>query len=107
MNNSGNLFSAIPGSLPEELFEELMAGQGIKIERIISKGHASPEGFWYDQPENEWVLVVKGAAKLRLWGEDEPVTLSAGSYINLPAHVKHRVEWTTEEEETIWLAIFY
>ncbi|MFD1142372.1 cupin domain-containing protein [Larkinella insperata] len=107
MEQGGNLFSAIPGLLPEELFEELLTHKGLKIERIVSKGHASPEGFWYDQPENEWVLVVKGEARLRLWGQEKPVTLSAGSYLNLPAHVKHRVEWTTEHEETIWLAIFY
>ncbi|KAA9356451.1 cupin domain-containing protein [Larkinella humicola] len=105
--NMGNLFAAIPDSLPDELFEELMAEKGIKIERIVSKGQASPDGFWYDQPENEWVLVVRGAARLRIEGVDEPIELTAGTYINLPAHVKHRVDWTKEDEETIWLAIFY
>ncbi|MGM9511150.1 cupin domain-containing protein [Larkinella sp. GY13] len=105
--NMGNLFAAIPDSLPDEHFEELMAEKGIKIERIVSKGHASPDGFWYDQPENEWVLVVRGAARLRIEGVDEPIELTAGTYINLPAHVKHRVDWTKEDEETIWLAVFY
>lgn len=107
MAQSGNLFSGIPGALPEELFEELIAHKGVRIERIVSKGHASPEDFWYDQPENEWVVVVKGQAQLRLWGAEEPITLSAGMYVNVPAHVKHRVEWTHPEEETIWLAVFY
>ncbi|WP_421825484.1 cupin domain-containing protein [Larkinella sp.] len=103
----GNLFAAIPASLPDELFEELVAEKGIKIERIISKGHASPDGFWYDQPENEWVLVLQGAARLRIEGVDEPIELTAGTHINLPAHAKHRVDWTKEDEETIWLAVFY
>ena len=103
----GNLFADIPGALPDELFEELMADKGIKIERIVSKGHASPDGFWYDQSENEWVLVVQGAARLRIEGIEGAIELTAGTYTNLPAHVKHRVDWTKEDEETIWLAIFY
>ncbi|GAB3273977.1 cupin domain-containing protein [Larkinella harenae] len=105
--NTGSLFSKIPGALPEEVFEELATGNGVKIERIISKGHRSPDNFWYDQPQNEWVLVIRGAARLQIWGQKDPVTLSAGMYTNLPAHVKHRVEWTQEDEETIWLAVFY
>ena len=103
----GNLFSAIPDFLPEELSEELVAAKDIKVERIVSKGHASPDGFWYNQPQHEWVMVVKGAARLRIKGSEEPIELSAGMYINLPAHLKHRVEWTKEDEETIWLAVFY
>jgi cupin 2 domain-containing protein len=107
MMKIGNLFSAIPASLPDELVEELITAKGMKVERIVSKGHASPEGFWYDQPQHEWVLVVQGAARLQIEGVDERIELSAGLYINLPAHVKHRVEWTKEDEETIWLAVFY
>lgn len=104
---TGNLFSAIPAVLPEEIFEDLLVGEGFRVERIVSKGHASPENFWYDQPENEWVVVLQGEARLQIEGHETSVELTKGMYINLPAHVKHRVEWTTEAIETIWLAIFY
>jgi cupin 2 domain-containing protein len=104
---TGNLFSHIPDSLPDELIDTLLTGNQFSMERIVSKGHASPDGFWYDQDQHEWVLVVKGAARLRLDGVDALVDLLPGMYINLPAHCKHRVEWTSEHEETIWLAIFY
>ncbi|MGA0558824.1 cupin domain-containing protein [Larkinella sp. VNQ87] len=102
----GNLFAAIPQALPEELVEELITATALRVERIVSWGHASPDGFWYDQSEQEWVVVLKGAARLRVEGH-EPIWLEPGSYLHLPAHQKHRVEWTAPEEETIWLAIFY
>jgi cupin 2 domain-containing protein len=100
-----NLFSNIPSNLPEELIETLIQSDGVRIERIVSHGHASPEGFWYDQDEQEWVVVLQGAARLQL--EDRTVNLGPGDHINLPAHTKHRVEWTTTDQPTIWLAIFY
>lgn len=103
----GNLFASIPDSLPDELVEDLVTGHGFRVERIVSKGHASPDGFWYDQEQHEWVLLAKGAARLRIDGADQPVELLPGMHINLPAHLKHRVEWTKEDEETVWLAIFY
>jgi cupin 2 domain-containing protein len=100
-----NLFSNIPSNLPAELIETLIQSDGVRIERIVSHGHASPEGFWYDQDEHEWVVVLQGAARLQL--EDKTVNLGPGDHINLPAHTKHRVEWTTNDQPTIWLAIFY
>jgi cupin 2 domain-containing protein len=100
-----NLFSNIPSNLPEELIETLIQSDGVRIERIVSHGHASPEGFWYDQDEHEWVMVLQGAARLQL--EDRTIDLGPGDYINLPAHTKHRVQWTTTDQPTIWLAIFY
>jgi cupin 2 domain-containing protein len=100
-----NLLSNIPSNLPEELIETLIQSDGVRIERIVSHGHASPEGFWYDQDEHEWVMVLQGAARLQL--EDKTVDLRPGDHINLPAHTKHRVEWTTTEPPTIWLAVFY
>ena len=93
--------------LPEELVEVLAENKHVRIERIESTGHASPDGFWYDQDENEWVVVLKGAAKLLFEGEDRPVEMKPGDHINIPAHKKHRVEWTTTEEPTIWLALFF
>ena len=103
----GNLFSTIPAALTQELIEELISHPHVRIERIVSKGHASPDGFWYDQFENEWVILLQGSAVLRLENVEEPVALKPGMYINLPAHVKHRVDWTEPDTETIWLAVFY
>ena len=100
-----NLFSDIPADLPEELVETLLESDSMRVERIVSHGHASPEGFWYDQDENEWVVVLKGAAKLSF--KDETVEMNPGDYINIPAHKRHRVEWTTPDEPIVWLAIHY
>ena len=103
----GNLFNGIPTELPEELFDILCEAEGVKIERIVSRGHVSPPGHWYDQERREFVLLVQGSAGLRLEGEEELVTLKAWDYLNIGAHVKHRVEWTDPDCETIWLAVHY
>jgi cupin 2 domain-containing protein len=102
-----NLFSVPPATLPEELVETLAEGKHVRIERIVSTGHASPEGFWYDQEEIEWVVVLKGEAKLLFEGESQPIHLKPGDHVTIPAHRRHRVEWTTSKEPTVWLAIFY
>lgn len=99
-----NLLSNLPQNLPEELTTVLQEAHGVRIERIISTGHKSPSDFWYDQPEHEWVLVLKGAARLQF--EDRAVELLPGDSINIPAHQKHRVEWTSPDEPTVWLAVF-
>lgn len=101
-----NLFADLPPSLPTELVQTLLEASGLRIERIISHGHSSPEGFWYGQDTHEWVLVVSGVARLRFEGE-EPFEMRAGSFINIPAHKRHRVEWTDLNQPTIWLAIHY
>lgn len=100
-----NLYAAIPDEIREEMVSVLAENQNVRIERIVSDAHASPEGFWYDQDEHEWVLVVSGAAVLEF--EDETVALTAGDYLLIPAHRKHRVKSTAADEKTIWLAIFY
>lgn len=100
-----NLFTGLPANLPDELLTTLLKGANFRIERIVSHGHTSPEEFWYDQNENEWVIVLKGAATLRF--EDSVVEMKPGDFVNIPAHRKHRVEWTTPDELTIWLAVFY
>ena len=102
-----NLFANLPTHLPEELVEILVQNNGLRVERIVSTGHASPEGFWYDQDQHEWVLVLTGRAKLLFEGDDQPVEMGPGDWINIPAHRKHRVEWTTSDEPTVWLAVFY
>ncbi len=104
---SENIFNRIPAIVPEEITEILVNCNNVRIERIISCGQSSPPNFWYDQNEKEWVLVLKGKAKLKFQNKPEELILNAGDYINIPAHVKHRVEWTKENSETIWLAIFY
>jgi cupin 2 domain-containing protein len=93
--------------LPDEHFETLLHSGSVRIERIVSHGHASPPGFWYDQAEHEWVMVLQGQAGLRFEGDDQPVVLKPGDFVNIPAHRRHRVEWTTTEEPTIWLAVHY
>ena len=100
-----NLLYNLPQNLPEELTTVLQEGNGVRIERIVSTGHRSPDGFWYDQSEHEWVVVLTGAAKIAF--EDRVVELPAGYSINIPAHQKHRVVWTSPNEPTVWLAVFY
>jgi cupin 2 domain-containing protein len=77
----------------------------LRIEQIVSRGHSSPEGFWYDQSEDEWVMVLKGSAKLSF--DNGSIDLNPGDHINIRAHQKHRVDWTNPAENTIWLAVFY
>jgi cupin 2 domain-containing protein len=102
-----NLFAGLPADLPEDFVEVLAEYKHVRIERIVSHGHSSPADFWYDQAENEWIVVLKGHAKLRLEGGHEPVELRPGDFINIPAHKRHRVEWTTTGEQTVWLAVYY
>ena len=105
--NANNLFDGLPGELAEEHFTEILLAGGLRVERIVSRGHCSPEGFWYDQDWAEWVLVLRGSAGVLFEGEAEPVVLRPGSYLSIPAHVRHRVAWTDSHEATVWLAIHY
>lgn len=100
-----NLFNDIPSSLSEELVQAILNQPNLRIERIVSHGHASPDGFWYDQEQHEFVVLLKGAARLRF--EDEMIEMKPGSFLDIPAQRKHRVEWTTPDEPTVWLAIHY
>lgn len=104
--NVNNLFKAIPDALPDELFKDLVAADGVRVERILSQGHSSPASGWYDQDENEWVVVLQGAGKIAFEDGSE-VLLSPGDYLNIPKHVKHRVSWTEPDAVTVWLAVFY
>ena len=101
------LFSEIPDELPDELLETVVDADSVRIERIVSHGHVSPEGFWYDQQQHEWVVVLTGAARLRFEGNDNLLEMGPGDFVNIPAHHRHRVEWTTPEEPTVWLAVHY
>lgn len=101
-----NIFESIPTNIQTEVFENIVDSSNVKIERIISKGHASTPTEWLDEQANEWVIVLQGEAIL-LFDNASSVTLKTGDYINIPAHTKHKVEWTTPDTETIWLAIHY
>lgn len=102
-----NLFSDLPDQGDAEQFESLIAGRSFRVERIVSQGHASPPGFWYDQPEDEWVVVLRGEATLRFEDETEPRRMKPGDHVHIAAHRKHRVDWTISDGPTIWLAIHF
>jgi cupin 2 domain-containing protein len=108
-NRDGNLFADISmvSAAEGEEFAPLLARPGLKIERIVSRGQASAPGFWYDQQDNEWVIVLKGSAGLRFEDEAAARTLGAGDYVFIPARRRHRVEWTSLTEPAVWLAVHF
>jgi len=101
-----NLLDDLPGNLLGKIFATILQVDGLRVERIVSQGHASPSGFWYDQEENESVIVLEGSAAVQFEGDAEPLKFRRGSYLNIPAHAKHRVAWTDPKEKTVWLAIY-
>jgi cupin 2 domain-containing protein len=107
MVSVGNLLTAIPDASGGELFETLSSIDGLRIERIVSKGQATAAGDWYDQAWHEWVLLVEGEALLVIEGEQEPYRLLPGQWMLLPAHCRHRVEWTLPGQNTVWLALHW
>ena len=102
-----NIFKDILCRSEEELIEPVSGCEGIRIERIVSEGHSSPPGFWYDQEKNEYVLLLSGSAGLLFEGENDILVMQPGDYIDIPAHKKHRVEWTDPRQHTIWLTVHY
>ncbi len=101
-----NLYKNLPHDISEETFEDLLCHENLRIERIVSHGHTSPEDGWYNQAEHEWVLVLKGAGEITF--ENGSIRrLETGDHLNIPAYTKHRVSWTDPNIETIWLAVFY
>ncbi|GGX80799.1 hypothetical protein GCM10007160_05000 [Litchfieldella qijiaojingensis] len=101
-----NLFESILEDLDNEVFEDIVSSESVKVERIVSKGHRSPASGWYDQERHEWVVVLKGKAVLAFEYEEDLV-LRPGDHVDIPAHKKHRVKWTDPNQETIWLAVHY
>ena len=102
---TANLFADIPERAKEEIIEIISSGTNFRIERIISYGQTSPENFWYDKEESEWVVVLRGGAVIE-FQNDAQVEMLSGDYISIPAHKKHRVKTTSQDEATIWLAFF-
>ena len=107
MNTSGNLLRDLPDAAAGEVGDTILALPGLRIERIVSFGQASSPGFWYDQNEAEWVLLLQGAARLRFADEDEDRALAPGDWVHIAAHRRHRVSWTDPERQTVWLAVFH
>ena len=102
-----NLLRDLPAASAAEVTDILLHAPGVRIERIVSHGQASPDGFWYDQDETEWVAVLLGEARLRFADEAAARTLGPGDHLRIPAHCRHRVEWTDPTQPTVWLAVFY
>jgi cupin 2 domain-containing protein len=101
-----NLFENIPKNLTEEAVETLVQNKNARIERIISHGHTSPPDGWYDQDEDEWVVLLSGGACLS-FADGREVSMKPGDCLQIPAHVKHRVSWTDPEQESVWIAVHY
>ena len=102
-----NLLSPLPDAHAAEQVVTLLTRPGLRVERIVSLGQASPPGFWYDQAEGEWMLVLAGAAKLQFADESEPRLLRAGDSLDITPRRRHRVDWTDPAMPTVWLAVFY
>ena len=104
---SGNLLSQVPELLQDERFEDLLQGEGVRIERILSPpGHSSPANGWYDQDEHEWVLVLCGSGTLQ-FDDGREHRLGPGEYLHIPAGCRHRVAATAADTVTVWLAVFH
>lgn len=101
-----SLFEHIPDDIQNEQITDLLKTDGVRIERIVSFGQSSPGGFWYDQKENEWVLLLEGSATLE-FDDGSQVDLSPGDFVNIPAGRRHRVEKTSSKGRTVWLVVFY
>ncbi len=101
-----NIYNNIPQDLSEEVFEDIFTSKNVRIERIISNAHHSPDEFWYDQEQSEWVMVLQGEAEIE-YIDNRVLKLVAGDYENITAHTKHRVKSTSDDGITLWLAVFY
>jgi len=103
----GSVLQHIPESNDAEIFEDLVVGDTFRLERIISCGQATPEQEWYDQEQDEWVLLLTGSAAIQFENQPHSIQLEAGDYLLIPAHNRHRVLWTDKKEKSIWLALHY
>jgi cupin 2 domain-containing protein len=103
----GNLYTDIPARRDAESFLELVSSEQVRIERIVSSGQSTAAGEWLDQDRPEWVVLLQGAAALRFEGDVNPHVMQVGDYVKIAAHRRHRVEWTSPDPPTIWLAVHY
>ena len=106
--DQGNIFEGLPpGSLSGELFDPIVSAKGLRIERIVSTGHATPEGEWLDQAQDEWVILLQGEAALLFEGEESERVMKPGDWVLIPSRQRHRVTRTATGEPPVWLAVHY
>lgn len=105
--DQGNFFTQVPEKLSREIIEIVLQAGSFWLERIISTGQATPVGEWYDQDTHEWVLLLTGEAGLLFENDPRVIIMKPGDYVHIPAHRRHRVEWTDPGQPTIWLALHY
>jgi cupin 2 domain-containing protein len=103
----GNMLTHLPPALSGEVIEAIAESDSVRIERIVSNGQATPEGQWYDQERDEWVLLLAGSAGLLFDGERQPQRLGPGDHTLIPAGCRHRVAWTDPDERTVWLTVHF
>ena len=101
-----NLYADLPDADAGEVFETLVGAPGVRIERIVTHGQTKPAGEWYDQEQREWVCLLRGAARLR-FADGEVVELAPGDWLDIAARRRHRVEWSSPSETTVWLAVHF
>jgi cupin 2 domain-containing protein len=102
-----NLLAPLPSALSGEAFDTIVASESVRIERIVSRGQITPEGEWYDQKQDEWVLVLAGSAELLFEGNQGSQRLLVGDHVLIPAGCRHRVTWTDPDLNTVWLAVHF
>ena len=102
----GNVYDIPAGKRADEIFDDLLSSGNVRIQRIVSHGHSSPPEFWHDQKQHEWVIVLSGSAKIA-YEDGDTVHLEPGDYLAIPAHTRHRLEWTPPNVDTVWLAVFH
>jgi len=100
-----NIFKPLETPTTVEVFDKLLSTPHLTLERIVSTGQATPPGEWYEQKQDEWVILLSGSAGLLFESEDTVQVLQPGDYVNIPAHQRHRVEWTDSSQPTVWLAL--
>jgi len=104
---TSNFFAGLPDAKSDEVIEIVLQTDQVRIERIVSHGQATPDGQWYDQSQDEWVLVLQGAARLQFEHDDDEIPLNIGDYLRIPANHRHRVSWTDPNQKTLWLGLFF
>ena len=105
--NRCNIFAGLPDIKKREVFQTLAKGKGFKIERITSRGQATPKGKWLRSKAAEWVIVLRGRARLRFEGARKSFDLKVGEHVFIPANACHRVDWTHPGRKTVWLAVHF
>ena len=103
--DAGNLFAALPDARAGEAVDTLLDRPGVRLHRIVSAGQATPDDDWYDQADDEWVVVLQGAAAVLIEGEAAARPLGPGDWLYLPARCRHRVAATDPATPTVWLAL--